>query len=159
LSARAASRLATLKFSVYRYQAGRADWFAAGLPREGTDAHVPRVADVAKRDVQTCRLDERVGEVRSRLGADSGEPLIVVDPDRIVLGVVNPEALTGDPATPVEEVMDSAPVTFRPNLRAGEMPEYFKKQRIEDALVTTSDGVLIGLVRLQPQTSGHGEAS
>jgi CBS-domain-containing membrane protein len=158
LSARAASRLATLGFNVYRYQAGRADWFAAGLAREGRDAHVPRVADVAKRDVQTCRLDERVGDVRPRVGANSGEPLIVVDPDRVVLGFVTREALTSDPATPVEEVMDSAPVTFRPNLRAGEMPEYFGKHGREHALVTTSDGVLIGLVHLQPHNSGHGEA-
>ena len=82
MSARAASRLATLGFTnVYRYQAGRADWFAAGLPREGRDAHVPRVADVAKRDVHTCRLDERVGDVR------------------VVLELVNSDALAGDPAT------------------------------------------------------------
>ena len=36
MSARAAPRLATLGFTdVYRYQAGKADWFAAGLLREG----------------------------------------------------------------------------------------------------------------------------
>ena len=82
MSARAASRLATLGFTnLYRYQAGRADWFAAGLPREGRDAHVSRVADVAQRDVRTCRLDERVGDVR------------------VVLELVNSDALAGDPAT------------------------------------------------------------
>ncbi len=71
MSARAASRLISLGFShVYRYQAGKADWFASGLPREGKEAHVPRVADVAKRDVATCRLDERVADVRDR-GATS----------------------------------------------------------------------------------------
>jgi hypothetical protein len=71
MSARAASRLASLGFmNVYRYQAGKADWFAAGLPREGKEAHVPRVADVALRDVATCRLDERVGDVRDRMRAD-----------------------------------------------------------------------------------------
>jgi Mg/Co/Ni transporter MgtE len=151
MSARAASRLATLGFTnVYRYQAGRADWFAAGLPREGRDAHVPRVAEVAERDVLTCRLDESVGNVRDRVGRDGGEPLIVVDADRVVLGLVNFDALAGDPATPVEEVMDSAPVTFRPNVRAGEMPDYLKKQGVRHAIVTTSDGVLIGLLRLQP---------
>jgi predicted transcriptional regulator len=148
MSARAASRLIGLGFAnVYRYQAGKADWFAAALPREGKEAHVPRVADVAKRDVTTCRPDERLGDVRSRVGA-SGEPGIVIDTDRVVLGLVSAEALDGDPATRVEEVMDSAPVTFRPNLRAGEMPDYLKKQALQRALVTTSDGVLIGLVQL-----------
>ena len=149
MSARAAARLASLGFTnVHRYQAGRADWFAAGLPREGRDAHTPRVADVAKRDVATCRLDERVGDVRDRVRADERDPFIVVDADRVVLGVINPDALTADPATPIEQVMDPGPVTFRPNLRVGEMPDYFKKQGIQSALVTTSDAVLIGIVRL-----------
>jgi Mg/Co/Ni transporter MgtE len=150
MSARAASRLVSLSVTiVYRYQAGKADWFAAGLPREGREAHVARVADVAKRDVHTCRLEDRVGDVRARVGKDGDEPSIVVDADRVVLGIVIPDALRGDPATPVEEVMDSGPVTFRPNLRVGEVPEYFKRQGIQHAMVTTSDGVLIGLVHLQ----------
>jgi predicted transcriptional regulator len=148
MSARAAVRLAGLGVAnVFRYQAGKADWFAAGLPREGKEAHVPRVADVAKRDVSTCRLNERLGDVRTRVGT-SVEPTIVIDTDRVVLGLVSAEALAGDPATTVEDVMDSAPVTFRPDLRAGELPGYLKKQALERAVVTTSDGVLIGLVQL-----------
>ncbi len=150
MSARAASRLVSLRFTgVYRYQAGKADWFAAGLPREGREAHIPRVADVAKRDVQTCRRDDRVGDVRDRIGLDRDEPVVVLDQDRVVLGLVSPDALCGDPRTSAEEVMDSAPVTFRPNLRVGEMPEYLKRQDVRHALVTTSDGVLISLVHLQ----------
>ncbi len=71
MSARAGSRLSSLGFTnVYRYQAGKADWFAAGLPREGKEAHIPRVADVAMRDVATYRLDERVSDVRDRMRAD-----------------------------------------------------------------------------------------
>src|SRR5215470_15949841 len=129
MSARAAARLETLRFTVYRYQAGKADWFAAGLPREGRDAHVPRVADVAKRDVPTCGPDERLGDHRDRAG--DRPAVVVVDPDRVVLGLADHDALVGDPAVRVEEVMDPGPVTFRPNLRAGEMPEYFKRQTIE----------------------------
>src|SRR5215831_13947598 len=99
MSARAASRLISLGFAhVYRYQAGKADWFASGLPREGKEAHISRVADVAKRDVATCRPDERVGDVRDRVG---DEPLIVVDADRVVLGLVSLDVLTGGPATPI----------------------------------------------------------
>lgn len=152
MSARAASRLISLGFAhVYRYQAGKADWFASGLPREGKEAHIPRVADVAKRDVATCRLDERVGDVRDRVG---DEPLIVIDADRVVLGLVGRDALTSDPATPIEQVMDAAPVTFRPNLRAGDLPDYFTKQGVRHAIVTTSDGVLVGLIRLNPVKDG-----
>ena len=155
MSARAASRLVSLGFAnVYRYQAGKADWFAAGLPRAGKEAHIPVVAEVAKRDVATCRLGERVADVRNRVG---DEPLIVIDADRVVLGLVGLDALTSDPAAPIEQVMDSAPVTFRPNLRAGDMPDYFKKQGLRHAIVTTSDGVLIGLIRLPPAGAGAGE--
>ncbi len=111
MSARAASRLTGLGFTVYRYQAGKMDWFAAGLPREGSEANV-------------------------------------LDADRVVLGLVGPDGLTGDPAAGVEELMDLAPVTFRPNLRVGEMPAYLKKQRVQHALVTTNDGILVGLIEL-----------
>jgi hypothetical protein len=79
MSARAASRLETLGFrQVYRYQPGKADWFAAGLPREGHEAHTPRVAEIARRDVPTCRIDERVGAVRDRLREGGWDVCIVV---------------------------------------------------------------------------------
>ena len=146
MSARAASRLERLGFTVYRYQAGKADWFAAGLPREGHDAGIPRLGDVATRDVPTARLEDRVGDVRDRAALDAAEPLIVVDADRVVLGLVTAGALKGDPESRIEQVMDPGPVTFRPNLRVGEMPDYFKRRDVQDALVTTSEGVLIGLV-------------
>lgn len=150
MSARAVSRLATLGFrQIYRYQAGKADWYAAGLPREGDDALTPRVADVARRDVPTCRLDESAGAVRDRVREGGWDACVVVDEHRVVLGLVRAEALGIDPATPVEEVMQSGPVTFRPNLGAGQMPDYLRKQRTPRVLVTTSDGVLVGLLRLE----------
>src|SRR6266446_4160987 len=146
MSARAASRLERLGFTVYRYQAGKAHWFAAGLPREGHDASIPRLGDVAKGDVPTARIEDRVSDVRYRGAVDAAEPLIVVDPDRVVLGLVTAGALKGDPESRIEQVMDPGPVTFRPNLRVGEMPDYFKRHDVQDVLVTTSGGVLIGLV-------------
>jgi Mg/Co/Ni transporter MgtE len=87
-----------------------------------------------------------VGEVRKRLGNGNVEPLIVVDADRVVLGLVTSELLNADPQRLIEDLMDPAPVTFRPNLRVGEMPTYFKKEGVQHALVTTSDGILVGLV-------------
>src|SRR5207245_3144787 len=104
MSARAGSRLARLGFTnVYRYQAGKADWFAAGLPREGKEASIPRVADVAERDVAACRLDERVGDLRGRTRAGGLHICVVVDAARVVLGLVEAEGLRVDPATYVED--------------------------------------------------------
>ena len=148
MSARAASRLETLGFrQVYRYQPGRADWFAAGLPREGTDAGTPRAADVAERDVPTCTVDERVGEVRDRLHRTGSDVCVVVDSQRVVLGLVEGVSAETPPDTRAGLVMRSNPITFRPNLPAGQLPDYLKAPATRLALVTTSDGVLLGLLR------------
>jgi hypothetical protein len=45
----------------------------------------------------------------------------------------------------VEQVIQSGPVTFRPDVGVGNLPQYVKTRR-PHALVTTSDGVLIGLL-------------
>jgi Mg/Co/Ni transporter MgtE len=148
MSARAASRLETLGFGhVYRYQPGKADWFAAGLPREGMEASTTRVADVAERDVPTCTVDARVGEVRDRLRSSGSDVCVVVDSHRVVLGLVEGVSADAAPDTPVELVMRSNLVTFRPNVPAGQLPEYLKAPATRLALVTTSDGVLLGLLR------------
>jgi hypothetical protein len=115
MSARAAARLETLGFrQVYRYQPGRADWFAAGLPREGTEASTPRVADIAQRDVPTCGIDEPVGAVRDRVRGRGWDVCVVVDDGHVVLGLVQTSSLDVAPDTPVEVVMESSPITFRP---------------------------------------------
>jgi len=150
MSARAASRLETLGFrQVYRYQPGKADWFAAGLPREGQEAHTLRVADIARREVPTCRIDERVDAVHDRMREGAWDVCVVVDEQRVVLGLVHAGTLDVDPATPIEQVMQSSPVTFRPNLRVRQAPDYLKTQRTPRALVTTSDGFLVGLLRVE----------
>jgi Mg/Co/Ni transporter MgtE len=143
---------------VFRYQAGKADWFAAGLPREGRDARTPRVGDVARRDVPTCRLEERTGAVRDRIRAQGFDVCVVVDENRVVLGIVSVGVLDVDPDTPVEAVIESSPVTFRPNQSVAQVPDYLKTRRPARALVTTSDGVLVGLLRADHLGDGHQRA-
>ena len=70
MSARAAWRLESLGFTqVYDYVAGKLDWLAAGLTSEGSNAQQPRAGDVARSDVPTCRLQERLGEVAEQVRA------------------------------------------------------------------------------------------
>ncbi len=160
MSARAASRLSTLGFRhIYRYQPGKADWFAAGLPREGDEADTPRVADLTHRNVPTCRLDERVSTVRNRVRDAGWDVCVTVDEQRVVLGMVRAEALGVGGDMPIEQVMQPGPVTVRPNLAAGQMPDYLRRQRAPRALVTTSDGVLIGLIRMEDVGSERGHVS
>jgi CBS domain containing-hemolysin-like protein len=147
MSARAAARLATLGFTeIYRYQLGKADWFAAGLGREGREASTARVADIAERDVPVCGLHDPAAAVRVQLRTAKRELAVVVDDDHVVLGTVRIEDLD-DPSGTVEQIMNSGPLTLRPDLGAEEVPDYFKKRQQSSALVTTSDGVLIGLLR------------
>ena len=83
MSARAAWRLESLGFArVYRYAAGKVDWFGAGMPREGRLAAVPCAADVVRKDIVTCRPDERIGgsstELAQRQVYCAGQVLIGV---------------------------------------------------------------------------------
>src|SRR6266851_7861328 len=116
MSARAAWRLETLGFEqVFRYTPGKADWMAAGLPIEGSKASIPRVGSVARRDVPTCRLGERLGDVSARVRAMGWDLCVVVNEGNIVLGRLRPPVLEGDADATVEIVMEPGPVTYRPH--------------------------------------------
>ena len=96
-------------------------------------------------DVPTCCLDDTVSSARQRAG--DWATCIVVNEGGIVLGRMFREQLEGDPNARVAEVMRPGPSTFRPNVTAIEMLEYMDRRRHETALVTASDGRLVGLVR------------
>ena len=82
MSPRAACRLETLGFpDVSDYVAGKADWLAHGLPREGEKATERRALDLAADDVVTCGLEDRIGDVRARVAALRHGVAFVVTPD------------------------------------------------------------------------------
>jgi CBS domain-containing protein len=145
MSPRAAWRLESLGFDrVHNYPAGKADWAANGLPREGKLAAFPDVARVVRRGVPTCRLDERVADVRAR-AADWGMCVVVNDAN-VVLGILRKKALAGDGDATAEQVMEAGPTTFRPNNLLAEMALHLAQAGVERVLVTTSDGELIGVL-------------
>jgi hypothetical protein len=90
MSARAAWRLETLGFKhVYRHEPGKCDWLANGMPIEGKRANVSRAGDIARRDVPTCQLGERVGDVRRRVRAAGWDSCLVVTfPSGRLIGVL-----------------------------------------------------------------------
>jgi hypothetical protein len=99
---------------VFDYVAGKLDWLAAGLPAEGTNAQRPRAGDVARKDVPTCHLAERVGDVAERVAAGGWDACVVVNQERVVLGLLRAKELQSDPDLRVEEAMRPGPSTFRP---------------------------------------------
>ena len=148
MSPRAAWRLESLGFQdVYDYAAGKADWFARGRPIEGERANVPRVGALARPDVPTCGLDEPVSVVAERVRGAGWDTCIAVNDERVVLGRLFASELSRDGSQAVEEVMRSGPSTFRPNVVAEEMARFMDERGVSTALVTTSEGRLVGLLR------------
>ena len=132
---------------MYDYRMGKQDWMGAGLPTEGTDTERPRLADVVRRDVPTCSLGERLGDVRDRAIAAGWDACVVVSQDRVVLGLLRARELRADPDLLVERVMRPGPSTYRPFVSVAEMRRTMIDRNLESSPVTTSDGKLVGLVR------------
>jgi len=134
---------------VYDYRVGKQDWMGAGLPTEGTNTERPRLVDVVRRDVPTCSLGERLGDVRSRAIAAGWDACVVVSQGRVVLGLLRAKELEADPELLVERVMRPGPSTYRPFVSVAEMRRTMLERNMTSSPVTTSDGKLVGLVRQQ----------
>jgi predicted transcriptional regulator len=148
MSPRAAWRLETLGFTeCYDYAAGKADWFAMGRPMEGTSASLPRIGALVERDVPTCSLTETVAQVAERTKAAGWDTCIAVNEQGVVLGRLFTKERDAGGDRPVEEVMRSGPSTFRPNVTTHEMMHFMDEHNLRTALVTDSEGKLIGLFK------------
>ena len=134
---------------MYDYRVGKQDWMGAGLPTEGTNTERPRLVDVVRRDVPTCSLGERLGDVRSRAIAAGWDACVVVGRERVVLGLLRAAELQADPELPVERAMRPGPSTYRPFVSVAEMRRIMTERNLTSSPVTTSDGKLVGLVRKQ----------
>jgi Mg/Co/Ni transporter MgtE len=132
--------------TVYDYVDGKLDWMAAGLPTEGTNARLPRAGDLARKDVPTCGLKERLGHVQERVRSQGWDAAVVVNEERVVLGLLRSKEIDKDPGMLIEQAMRPAPSTFRPFVSAAEMAEFMLDHRLVSAPITTSDGRLVGLL-------------
>ena len=131
---------------MYDYEAGKQDWAAAGLPTEGKLAERPRAGNVSRRDAPTCRLDETLGPIKERVRASGFDVCVVVNEDRIVMGMLREEQLSSPDDLPAEQAMRAGPSTFRPNVGIMEMAEFMVEHDLPSAPITTSDGRLVGLL-------------
>ncbi len=145
MSPRAAWRLESLGFTqVYDYVGGKADWFAAGLPREGKLTSIPRTGDVARRDDVTCRPTDRISDVIDRTHAAGKETCIVTTDGGVILGRVRTDRLDGDAQVQVEEAMELGPTTTRADTTLEAILERLNARNVDSILVATSDGRLVG---------------
>jgi rhodanese-related sulfurtransferase/CBS domain-containing protein len=143
-SGRAAARLRTLGFSdVYNYQPGKIDWLSNGLPIEGRHADRLQLGDIARADVPTCHPDETIAEVRERVGDWDVCP--VVDQDDVLLGLLHAEALAKEGHHQVAELMQEAPVTYRPAVPVERAAELVRDNPEPLVIVSNADGVMVGI--------------
>jgi Mg/Co/Ni transporter MgtE len=137
---------------LWDYEAGKKDWGGYGLPHEGTNVPARLAGDVARRDVPTCLLSDRLSEVRERVRAGGWDTCIVVNEHRVVLGRLGRKAVAANSDETVEEAMTEGPSTVRPSIGADALLERIRERKLTSYLVTTPDGRLVGLVRLDDLT-------
>src|SRR6266581_601559 len=153
LSARAAWRLESMGFQeVYRYTPGKADWLAAGWETEGAEAKKTRIRQMIHKDVPTCALRERLEDVKSRRRPNQ-DLCVVVNDRNIVLGIIQGEIWDANPQARVAEVMQTGPRTLRPDMDPKDAQKILRKYDAPSAIVTTSDGELLGLIRIGQKKS------
>ena len=132
---------------MYDYVDGKLDWLAAGLPSEGKNATRARAGDIARRDVPTCKLGEPIRMVRERAAAAGWDECVVVNDERVVLGLLRAAELRNGHEEPVERVMRPGPSTFRPHMSLDDIAKFLVAHDLPNAPITTSDGRLVGLLR------------
>jgi CBS domain-containing protein len=147
MSPRAAWRLETLGFEhTYDYVAGKADWLAHGLPREGANAEVPYTVDLLDREPPTCRLHDDLATAASTVQSSRYDFCLVVNDERILLGRLRRSVLEAavDGAA-VEDLMEPGPSTIRPGEPARALVDRLASRDLNTAIVTTPEGRLLGV--------------
>jgi CBS-domain-containing membrane protein len=149
MSPRAACRLETLGFEqVYDYAPGKSDWLARGLPTDGAKGNVRRVGELARDDVVTCRLEDRVAEVRPRVDTSPYGFALVTTARGTLLGRLRQSAMSAaDEEAMAESLMQPGPSTVRPDVEASSLAERLDRRALDSAVVTTPDGRLVGVAR------------
>lgn len=82
--------------------------------------------------------------------ADSGwDTCVVVNHERVVFGLLRARELAQGSDGPVAAVMRPGPSTFRPHVPIGEMAHYMIHHELASSPITTSDGRLVGLLKVE----------
>lgn len=133
---------------MYDYVAGKKDWLARGLPSEGEKADRPSVRHVARNDVVTCDLGERVGDVHERVKGSPYGFALVVDAAGCLLGRLRSSSLREcDPDSTADEVMEAGPSTVRLDTELAGLVKRLEERGLGFAIATDPDGRLAGVVR------------
>jgi Mg/Co/Ni transporter MgtE len=105
-----------------------------------------------QKDVPTCSMRERFEDVKSRRRPNQ-DLCVVVNDKNIVLGVIQGETWDANPLGRVADVMQPGPRTLRPDLDPKDAQKMLRNYDAPTAIVTTSDGELLGIIRIAQKKS------
>jgi hypothetical protein len=114
------------------------DWFAAGLPREGSAASRDTIGDLVHADAPTACPGDAADGLEERLG--DWDICVVVNDDRVVLGIATAPMLAAADGPPIAHVMKEAPITHRPDTSTDEVVDWLRKQDEQTYVVVTDPG-------------------
>ena len=130
-----------------------------GLPIEGSAATLRRAGDVARKDVPTCGPKEPMGEIRERVRTADWDACVVVNEERVVLGLLRSKELgRADALADAQEAMRPGPSTFRPSVPIAEMARWMSEHDLPTVPITTSDGRLVGVLRREDASQVAGDS-
>ncbi len=117
---------------------------------EGRTAGRRRAIQIARKDIPTCRADERLGDVRDRVQAAGHDQCVVVNGDGVVFGRLRRKAWESDPDAAIEDVMELGPATIRPDPFLHDIIGRLQTRKIGSILVTSygshEGGRLLGVL-------------
>jgi Mg/Co/Ni transporter MgtE len=95
-------------------------------------------------DAPTCGPDDRLQDVRRRLG--EWDTCFVLSADGVVLGRLGRSALASGDDVSAEEAMTDGPSTIRPSARLDWSIRRMERNDLSNLPVTSSDGRFLGLL-------------
>ena len=144
-------RLEALGFgAVFDYAGGKKDWVSEGMPVEGERAGEARSGHIARPDPPTCTPESSIDDLSGREDIAEWGLCVVADEEGIVHGLLSLSDIERSPGTArVDQVMDVAPPTRRPDTSLAKMRDRLTDKQLESTLITTSRGRLLGVLFLE----------
>ena len=102
---------------------------------------------MARDEVVTCGLADRVADVRARVDRSPHGFALVLSGTGVVLGRLRRSVLDAAADVRAGDVMEAGPSTVRLDSDLGSLVERMRKRDLAYAIVTTPDGELAGILR------------
>ena len=141
---------------MYDYTLGKADWLAAGLPTTGKGGRPSRAIDAIDSHVPTCTPDERIVDVAARLGDLESPVCVVINDRRVVQGRLRVDRVDRADTRTAGDVMEPGPATIRADADLAQTRERMTSRNATSLIVTTPEGVLLGLLQNRPGRQDDG---